>query len=239
MNVMRTPIRIGFTSAEPQHSDVYKIPLQFMRKAAQDALSHGIRVDLLHSALPKRNPETQINHIRDFVKRGATALLVHPCDVAPLTSIINECVDAGIPVIVLNLLQFRDGGDLRATAYIGFDNHVAGALAAYACVDYLGGPGCIGKSKWGSAGASTPIDVEWYSSRTKASEAGNIRGRVVIIEGVPVASLPASELRDSRVSSRGIKESVCTQSILECGTNRYPPRSPGRCWTNARPSHST
>ena len=146
------------------------------------------------------------------MKRGATALLVHPCDVAPLTSIINECVDAGIPVIVLNLLQFRDGGDLRATAYIGFDNHVAGALAAYACVDYLGGPGCIGKSKWGSAGSSTPIDVEWYSSRTKASEAGNVHGRVVIIEGVP-GSFTSSQRVEGFKSIISRYKGICLHAI--------------------------
>ncbi|TKJ44063.1 ABC transporter substrate-binding protein [Candidatus Aerophobetes bacterium Ae_b3b] len=193
-----TSVRIGFTSPEPESSDVYRIPMQFMQKAAEDAKRAGLEVFVSSEPSPKRDWEYQVQVIEEFVGSGIDALIVHPADVKPIKPALEKAIEAGVCVVLVNLLQTAEYADLDITSYIGFDNYIAGQISAYATVDYLGGPGCLGSNKTESPPVDSYLGIDWYKSLYLSKNNIEVAGNVIIIEGVPGSFTSTERLKGFR-----------------------------------------
>ena len=98
---------------------------------------------------------------------------------------VKRANEAGIPVIIVNLLEPIEGLDIAS--YIGFDNTQAAEVTAYALVDYFGGPGVLGSGEMVEVAADQYLDHEWYKSMYDGlsdEEKAAIEAKGVIIEGV-------------------------------------------------------
>ena len=83
--------------------------------------------------------ETQQSQVREFIQQQVSLLIISPKESRPLTRPVEEAMDAGIPVIVLDR---KVEGD-RYTCFIGADNVKIGREAGKHLVKLLGGKGDI------------------------------------------------------------------------------------------------
>jgi ribose transport system substrate-binding protein len=83
--------------------------------------------------------EMQQSHVREFVQQKVDLIIISPKEARPLTKPVEEAMDAGIPVIVLDR---KVEGD-RFTCFIGADNVKIGREAGKYLVEQLGGKGDI------------------------------------------------------------------------------------------------
>jgi ribose transport system substrate-binding protein len=95
---------------------------------------------------------------------------------------IRSANDAGIPVIVVNLLNPIEG--VEVASYIGFSNVDAGAISGYATVDYLGGPGVLGEGEM--VEPEGYLDLAFWEDlyADVDPQSIDVSGRVAIIEGI-------------------------------------------------------
>jgi ribose transport system substrate-binding protein len=83
--------------------------------------------------------ETQQQQVRDLIQRKVSLIIISPKESRPLTRPVEEAIDAGIPVIVLDR---KVEGD-KYTCFIGGDNVKIGREAGKYMVQLLGGKGDI------------------------------------------------------------------------------------------------
>jgi|1048.fasta_scaffold00491_12 signal transduction histidine kinase/DNA-binding response OmpR family regulator len=95
----------------------------------------------------------QVNQIRQLVQEGLDLLIVSPNESEPLTAVIEEAYDAGIPVILIDRKTNSD----KYTAYIGADNYEIGETAAH----YI-------SNKWG--GRSNILEIKMQMTISPAIE---------------------------------------------------------------------
>ncbi len=98
--------------------------------------------------------EKQRDDVKEFIAAGVDAILISPKEAAPLTPVVSEAFNAGIPVFVLD----RDLSNSRYTQFIGGDNLEIGRAAGRYAVKLLGGDGVASGNLveiWGGMG-STP-----------------------------------------------------------------------------------
>lgn len=81
------------------------------------------------------NSEQQIAQIRQLMREGLDLLIVSPNESEPLTAVIEEVFDAGVPVILIDRKTNSD----KYTAYIGADNYEIGETAAHYIANKWGG----------------------------------------------------------------------------------------------------
>ncbi len=81
----------------------------------------------------------QQNQVREFISAGVDALFISPKEAAPLTPVVAEAYQAGIPVIVLD----RDLLGDKFTCFIGADNELIGEAAGKWIAQKLGGEGKV------------------------------------------------------------------------------------------------
>jgi ribose transport system substrate-binding protein len=108
---------------------------------------------------------------------------VSPADVNSVRPALRRAKQAGIGVIIVNLLEPIEGVDVDS--YIGFDNTVGGEVSASALVDYFGALGVI-NDKAGLP-ADTYLDLPFWKGRLDkltAEQKASIKAKGVIIEGV-------------------------------------------------------
>ena len=140
--------RIGFsqvTTAEPWR-------VLFNREMRAEAERHP-EIELFISDGQDRT-QKQVADVRNFIRQRVDAILISPKETAGLTGVVDEAVDAGIPVFVLDRGVATD----RFTQFIGSDNLKIGKAAGAYAVDLLGGHGSAqGRivEIWGGMG-STP-----------------------------------------------------------------------------------
>lgn len=72
------------------------------------------------------NVKKQINDIKGFISNGTDIIIVSPIESAPLTPVVREAINKGIPVLVVD--RKIEGEDY--TAYLGADNVEVGRIAA-------------------------------------------------------------------------------------------------------------
>ena len=94
--------------------------------------------------------ETQQSQMREFIQQHVDLIIISPKESRPLTRPVEEAMDAGIPVIVLDR---KIEGD-KFTCFIGGDNVKIGREAGKYMVKLLGGKGEIVELK--GLGTSTP-----------------------------------------------------------------------------------
>lgn len=85
------------------------------------------------------NSETQVQQIRELVEEGIDLLIVAPNESTPLTAIVDEVFQSGIPVVMID----RKTDSERYTAYIGGDNYEIGRTAAHYIANKYNGEGKV------------------------------------------------------------------------------------------------
>jgi ribose transport system substrate-binding protein len=174
-------ITIGWTP--PDITGVFKTATNFFEKAAADANANGFNVRVI-----SRSPAThtafadQLAIIEDYISRGVDVIAISPADTEAVKPAIRSANEAGIPVIMVNLLEPQD--DIEVASYIGFDNSEAASVSAYSVLDYFGGPGVLGSGPKVEVSADQYLDLEWWESTYGEADKSAPKANGVIIEGI-------------------------------------------------------
>jgi ribose transport system substrate-binding protein len=174
-------ITIGWTP--PDITGVFKTATNFFEKAGDDANANGFNVRVI-----SRSPAThtafadQLAIIEDYISRGVDAIAISPADTEAVKPAIRNANEAGIPVIMVNLLEPQD--DIEVASYIGFDNSEAASVSAYSVLDYFGGPGVLGSGPKVEASADQYLDLEWWEKAYADADKSTPKANGVIIEGI-------------------------------------------------------
>jgi len=174
-------ITIGWTP--PDVTGVFQTATDYFEEAAAQAGEAGIDVQV-----DTRSPTThtafadQVAIIEDFVTRGVDAIVISPADTEAIKPAIVQANDAGIPVILVNLLEEQEGIDVAA--YIGFDNSDAAEVSGYAVLDYFGGPGVLGSGEAVDPPDDGYLDLAWWKSVYEGADLSSVSARGVVIEGI-------------------------------------------------------
>jgi ribose transport system substrate-binding protein len=174
-------IVIGWTP--PDITGVFKTATDFFEQAAQDANDAGFNVKVI-----SRSPAThtafadQLAIIEDFISQEVDVIAISPADTEAVKPAIQQANEAGIPVIMVNLLEPQD--DIEVASYIGFDNSEAAAVSAYAVLDYYGGPGVLGSGEKVDVGEDEFLDLEWWKDIYADADKSAPSASGVIIEGI-------------------------------------------------------
>jgi ribose transport system substrate-binding protein len=174
-------ITIGWTP--PDITGVFKTATDFYEKAAADANENGFNVKVL-----SRSPAThtafadQLAIIEDYISRGVDVIAISPADTEAVKPAIRNANEAGIPVIMVNLLEPQD--DIEVASYIGFDNSEAASVSAYSLLDYFGGPGVLGSGEKVEVSPDQYLDLEWWEQTYANADKSATKANGVIIEGI-------------------------------------------------------
>lgn len=87
----------------------------------------------------KDDSKQQIADIRQFIQEGVDLLVVSPNQAVPITPVVEEAFDKGIPVIVVDRKILSD----KYTAFIGADNYEIGKDVGNYVADKLGKRGNV------------------------------------------------------------------------------------------------
>ena len=174
-------IVIGWTP--PDITGVFKTATDFFEQAAQDANDAGFNVKVI-----SRSPAThtafadQLAIIEDFISQEVDVIAISPADTEAVKPAIQQANEAGIPVIMVNLLEPQD--DIEVASYIGFDNSEAAAVSAYSVLDYYGGPGVLGSGEKVDVGEDEFLDLEWWEGIYADADKSAPSASGVVIEGI-------------------------------------------------------
>ena len=177
----REEIVIGWTP--PDITGVFKTATDYFEQAAEDANKEGFNV-----RIESRSPEThtafadQLEIIENFISQDVDVIAVSPADTEAIKPAIQRANEAGIPVIMVNLLEPQD--DIEVASYIGFDNSEAASVSAYSVLDYYGGPGVLGAGEKVDVPQDQYLDLEWWEKTYQDADASQIQASGVIIEGI-------------------------------------------------------
>lgn len=174
-------IVIGWTP--PDITGVFKTATEFFEAAAADANENGLNVRVI-----SRSPAThvafadQVAIIEDYVSRKVDVIAISPVDTEAIKPAVRQANEAGIPVILVNLLEEQEGIDVAA--YIGFDNSEAASVSAYSVLDYFGGPGVLGTGEQVDVPEDQLLDLEFWQDLYQDADMSQIQGSGAIIEGI-------------------------------------------------------
>src|SRR5918992_79123 len=177
----REEIVIGWTP--PDITGVFKTATDFFEQAAEDANKEGFNV-----TIESRSPEThtafadQLEIIENFISQDVDVIAVSPADTEAIKPAIQRANEAGIPVIMVNLLEPQE--DIEVASYIGFDNSEAASVSAYAVLDYYGGLGVLGEGPKVEVQPDQFLDLEWWEQTFGDADKNAIKANGVIIEGI-------------------------------------------------------
>jgi ribose transport system substrate-binding protein len=175
-------IRIGW--APSGVTGVFKMALDFSDKAIAEAKKEGFNIEVTVKAMPSEMEfAEQVKAIEAFVASEMDAIIICPSsNMETIKPAVKIATDKGIPVIIVNLLEKQEGMDI--SSYIGFSNSDAGAVNGYAMLDYLGGPGVLGKGDKVDVPADTFLDLAKWEEIFKDFDYSTITGNVAIVEGI-------------------------------------------------------
>ncbi|ACM22540.1 sugar ABC transporter substrate-binding protein [Thermotoga neapolitana] len=184
--------------APPDITGVFKTATDFFNKAAEEAKKHGIPVKVITKAPQSHTAfADQIKIIEDFIQRKVDVIAISPIEVEVVKPALKKAKEAGIPIIVVNLLEPIEGLDVDC--YIGFDNTVAGMISAYAVIDYFGGPGVLGEGENLNVPPEAYLDLGFwqaiYSPPMIEKIKDKIKARGAIIEGIAGGFFSTARLR--------------------------------------------
>lgn len=140
------PLVIGFSQCT--EGDAWRIA---MREEMMRELSFYPHLQLQIKDA-KNSSELQVQHIQEFIELGVDLLIVSPNEADPVTPIVEEAYEKGIPVIIVD----RKTNSSHYTAYVGADNYEIGKLAGNYAADLLKGKGNI-LEVWGLKGSSPAL----------------------------------------------------------------------------------
>lgn len=167
----------------PDITGVFKTATDFMEAAAEDAQEAGLDVEVItRAATTHTSVADQVDSINNLVQRGVDVLIVSPADVEAVKPALDEAIGAGVPVILVNLLEPIEGLDV--SSYIGFNNAQAAKVSAYSLLDALGGPGVLGEGETIDVASDEFLDLAWWEEVYQDVDRESISGKVAIIEGI-------------------------------------------------------
>lgn len=119
-------------------------------QCSDDEWRHKMNNEILREALfyqnvnieirtAKDNNQNQIEDIRYFIEKGVDLLIVAPNEAIPITPIVEEAYNKGIPVIVIDRKILSD----KYTAFVGADNYEIGKTVGNYISTLLDGKGNI------------------------------------------------------------------------------------------------
>lgn len=177
-------VTIGWTP--PDITGVFKTATDFFELGAAEANKNGFNVEII-----SRSPAThtsfadQVGIIEDFIQRQVDVIAISPTEVEVVKPVLGKAAEAGIPVIIVNLLEPIP--DAVVASYIGFDNTDGAKVTAYAVLDYFGGPGVLGSGTKVEVAADQYLDLAFWEDlygKLTDEEKAAIKARGSIIEGV-------------------------------------------------------
>ncbi|AYY15755.1 sugar ABC transporter substrate-binding protein [Actinobacteria bacterium YIM 96077] len=174
-------ITIGWTP--PDITGVFQTATDFFEQAAEQASEHGLDVEVL-----SRSPETHVDFgdqvaiVEDYITSGVDVIAISPADTEAIKPAIDQAEEAGIPVVMVNLLEEQE--DVEIASYIGFDNTEAAKVSAYSVLDYYGGPGVLGDGEQVDVGSDEFLDLEFWEDLYADVDLSDIEAEGVIIEGI-------------------------------------------------------
>ena len=174
-------IVIGWTP--PDITGVFKTATDYFEQAADDANKNGFNVKVV-----SRSPAThtafadQLAIIENFISQQVDVIAVSPADTEAVKPAIKRANEAGIPVIMVNLLEPQD--DIDVASYIGFDNSDAASVSAYAVLDYFGGPGVLGSGPKVDVTPDEYLDLDWWKKAYADADKDAPQASGTIIEGI-------------------------------------------------------
>lgn len=170
----------------PDITGVFRTATDFFNLSALDARTAGLNVSLVSQAPTSHLAfGDQVAIIEDFVARECDVIAISPIEVEVVIPAIKKANEAGIPVIIVNLLEPIAG--VEVASYIGFDNTIAARISGFALVDYFGGPGVLGAGRKVDIEPGTYLDLAWWEDLYKTitpEEKAAVKAKVAIIEGV-------------------------------------------------------
>lgn len=174
-------IVIGWTP--PDITGVFKTATDYFDKAADDANKHGFKVKVLSRAPVSHTAfADQVAIIEDFISQQVDVIAISPADTEALKPAIRAANQAGIPVIMVNLLEPQK--DVEIACYIGFDNTAAAAVSGYATLDYFGGPGVLGTGPKVKVSPNQPLDLKWWQNVYAKADWKAPKATGAIIQGI-------------------------------------------------------
>lgn len=111
---------------------------------------HDLQVNIRTA---KDDSRQQVEDIRRFIHEGVDLLVVSPNEAEPITPVVEEAYDKGIPVIVVDRKILSD----KYTAYIGADNYGIGYSIGNYVASILDGKGSVIEIA-GLSGSTPAID---------------------------------------------------------------------------------
>lgn len=177
-------VTIGW--APPDVTGVFATATSYFEAAAEGAASAGLEVEII-----TRSPAThtafadQVGIIEDLISRRVDVIAISPTEVEVVKPALGRAAEAGIPVIVVNLLEPIPGVDV--SSYIGFDNVQGAAVTAYSVLDYFGGPGVLGTGEMVDVTPGQYLDLAFWEELYDGlsdDEKAAISAEGAIIEGV-------------------------------------------------------
>lgn len=105
-------------------------------KVVEAAEAHADEIELICTDADA-DTNKQISDVEDLVQQGIDLLIISPYQTEPLTPIVAEVYESGIPVLVLDRAVSGDA----YTSFLGASNDLIGQLAGDAIVDMLGETG--------------------------------------------------------------------------------------------------
>jgi ribose transport system substrate-binding protein len=174
-------VTIGWTP--PDITGVFKTATDYFERAAEDAKAAGFEVEIV-----SRSPATHTDFasqqaiVEDFISRNVDVIAISPADTQAIKPAIKQANDAGIPVIMVNLLEPQD--DIEVASYIGFDNAQAAAVSAYSVLDYFGGPGVLGAGEKVDVKPEDYLDLKWWEETYANADKEAIEAKGAILEGI-------------------------------------------------------
>ena len=137
----------GLAASCARHEPRFRIGVS---QCSDDEWRHQMNNEMLREALfydeveidirtVKDDNARQIEDIRNFIEEGVDLLVIAPNEAAPITPVVEEAYDRGIPVIVFDRKILSD----KYTAYIGADNYELGKAVGNYIAHRLKGRGKV------------------------------------------------------------------------------------------------
>jgi ribose transport system substrate-binding protein len=101
----------------------------------EEATRHGYDV----IAVSGEDDARQQNQVKDFIVKGASAIVLCPCNSRAIGPAIKEANEAGIPVFTADIACLAPGA--RVVTHVATDNYGGGRKAAEAMIEALGEAG--------------------------------------------------------------------------------------------------
>ena len=158
----------GMVTSCSRHEVRFRIGVS---QCSDDEWRHQMNNEMLREALFYDGVEVEIRTVKDdnarqaedirhFIEAGVDLLIVAPNEAEPITPVVEEAYDRGIPVIVVDRRILSE----KYTAYVGADNYEIGKAIGRYVSNMLHGNAEYGNT---GEGADNTNRVKWVKQLTR------------------------------------------------------------------------